>query len=375
MRKILLLILPLLCILQSCVKPDEPDDISTVPVFTVDGTLNGAPVSMAAGENGMYMFTFAREEPDGTFAYGGRIAKENCENNCGPALEIFLIDTLPFILQNGESRVWEQLTGILFHGSVLNENVRCEMDLLNHSYSPYGGLEERWQFNDACTVHGKLKADYLYFPSTGAVKTTLMMKDSAGNEASIQKTLDYYKKEDSKLRLKVEHCTPGKARLTVDNPDQYNLTYKWDDQSYASYKCVNLEYTNVLHSVTVVADEIEYETVLSCTVKKDGSDISYLRADFGFDIIDHDFKMADAWPRVVIRYRDENGKWYDSRNIHQNDYCNYFTLTDVQSYHADYQGNNTKKAEAFFSVSLRDSLLQCIELEHFHVKFGFGSRE
>ena len=40
--------------------------------------------------------------------------------DCGPALEIFLIDTLPFVEQYGESRVWDSLEAMLFQGSVLN---------------------------------------------------------------------------------------------------------------------------------------------------------------------------------------------------------------------------------------------------------------
>lgn len=375
MRRIIFLFLPLFCVMHACQKPDSPVDISPVPVFTADGKLNGNPASMVAGEHGMYMFTFFREEADGTYAYGGRMAKENCETDCGPALEIFLIDTIPFVDQHGESRLWNPLNGLLFHGSVLNDPVRCEMDLSNHSYSSFGGLQETWQFNEGCTVKGKLKSDYLYFPSSGIIKTTLEMTDAIGNFASIQKTIDYHHYEDSGLKLIAEPCSSGRARLIVDNSKNNiaGLTYRWDDSSYGPSKCVNLD--GSVHSVTVHGEDIAYETVLSCSVQKTGQSISYLSADFSFGIVDHAFNIADAWPRVVIRYRDENGKWYDSRNTHQNDYCNYFSIKEVKPYHTDYQGNKTRKAEAFFSVTLKDSLQQSIELEHFHVKFGFGSRE
>lgn len=374
MRRIIFLFLPILWVIQACQKPDNPVDISPVPVFTADGTLNGDPASMAAGENGMYMFTFFRKENDGTYAYGGRMAKENCEHDCGPALEIFLIDTIPFVDQYGESRLWNHLDGVLYHGSVLNDPVRCEMVLSNKSYSPYGGLEETWHFNEGCMVRGKLKNDYLYFPSAGAVKTTLEVKDEAGNFASIQKSLNYFHIVDSGLKLYAQPCSIGRARLAVENSnDLPNLTYRWDDSSYGSSKCVNLGGYQV-HRVTV-AEGTDYETILSCSIQQSGHEISYLSADFGFDIVDHDFKIADAWPRVVIRYRDELGNWYDSRNTHQDDYCNYFSIKEVKPYHTDYQGNKTKKAEAFFSVTLKDNSQQCIELEHFHVQFGFGSRE
>ncbi|MBK7428510.1 MAG: hypothetical protein IPI60_16590 [Saprospiraceae bacterium] len=375
MRRILFLFLPLCCMIYACQKPDDSVDISPVPVFTAEGTLDGMPVSMAAGENGMYMYTFAREESDGTFAYGGRLAKENCETDCGPALEIFLIDTLPFVEQYGESRVWDSLQAMLFQGSVLNDTVRCAMGLTNHSYSAYGGLIERWQFNDGCIIQGKLNTDYLYFPSVGTVKTTLMMEDIDGNWASVQKTMDYYHEHDTGLNLKADPCTPGKVILKVNNPHQIGaLSYKWSNGYTDSTICVDVNYGHTPYSVTISEGTIN-ETILSCSVKRSGNGVAYLNANYSFDLEGHQFDISEAWPRVVIRYRDDNGKWYDSRNIHQDDYCNYFALTNIKPYQTNYQGIKTKKAEAFFTVSLRDTALQCIELEHFKVTFGFGSRE
>jgi hypothetical protein len=376
MRRILLLFLALSCMLFACKKEDDPIDISEEPVFTMEGTMDGMPISIAAGENGMYMYTFAREEADGTFAYGGRLAKENCESDCGPAFEIFLLDTLPFVEQFGESRLWDSIQAILFQGSVLNDSIRCEMDLKNISYSQHGGLKERWQFNDGCIIEGKLKADYLYFPSIGPVKTTLMMEDAGGNVASIQKTINYYYGHDSKLNLKTKTCTPGNAIIRVDNPDSLlNLDYKWSNYATTESICIDVDDSAKIYSVTVTESSGD-TTVLSCSVKETITGaISYLQANYRFDLEGHQFNITDAWPRVVIRYRDASGKWYDSRNIQQNDYCNYFAITDIEPYLTNYQGINTKKAEAFFTVSLRDSALQCIELEHFKVKFGFGSRE
>ena len=63
-------------ILQSCSKDQLNIHEETDPVFTIDGMFGGSPISMAAGDNGAYMYT-STNEVNGVNLYGGYITDGN----------------------------------------------------------------------------------------------------------------------------------------------------------------------------------------------------------------------------------------------------------------------------------------------------------
>jgi hypothetical protein len=74
--------------LASCVKHDEPKINEGSPLFSVSGTANGEPFTLAAGVNNYYMFTQTNTLDFGLTGLAGKLGKENCPGSCGPAIMI-----------------------------------------------------------------------------------------------------------------------------------------------------------------------------------------------------------------------------------------------------------------------------------------------
>ncbi|MEM9819952.1 MAG: hypothetical protein AAF985_02725 [Bacteroidota bacterium] len=87
-------ILVLLIVLQcfACGDGELPEPMTGTPVFSFNGTIDGATTLLNAGDDDFFMFTEFEEDDQNVFSYIGRLAKlqPDCEDNCNEQLRILI---------------------------------------------------------------------------------------------------------------------------------------------------------------------------------------------------------------------------------------------------------------------------------------------
>lgn len=75
--------------LGSCGKHDDPPVNNGTPLFSMQGTVDGAPFLFQGGVDDYYMFTQTKQLEFGLNSMVGKLAKQSCPETCGPALKIY----------------------------------------------------------------------------------------------------------------------------------------------------------------------------------------------------------------------------------------------------------------------------------------------
>jgi hypothetical protein len=79
----------LLCGLSNCGKQEDPVENKGTPLFSMQGTANGAPFLFEGGIDNYYMYTEIQTQDHGVVSMDGKLAKQNCPGTCGPAIRIY----------------------------------------------------------------------------------------------------------------------------------------------------------------------------------------------------------------------------------------------------------------------------------------------
>lgn len=70
-------------VLSNCKPKEEPKDEIGNPVFRVEGSIDGAPLNVAAGFDNYFMFTSFSQDQFGVYQFVGNLSKQNCQQCAG----------------------------------------------------------------------------------------------------------------------------------------------------------------------------------------------------------------------------------------------------------------------------------------------------
>jgi hypothetical protein len=76
----------------ACKKNPLPQEEKEEPVFYIKGEVNGAPISLEAGENEYYMFSSHYQDTNKVYVYSGELKQKACPSGCGYNIAIRIRD-------------------------------------------------------------------------------------------------------------------------------------------------------------------------------------------------------------------------------------------------------------------------------------------
>ncbi|MES2558894.1 MAG: PKD domain-containing protein [Bacteroidota bacterium] len=346
MHKYALIAIFTLACIGSCKEKDTPVEDAGIPVFSISGTANNAPVSISAGVNNFYMSTAFDKTTNNLYIFKGELKRNNCIG-CGPALSISFRNyttsaafTIDSSITTGDYPYFDQRNPI-------------ETYYRLHCYSSASGIGApaiSWDFGN-----NRFSTDpnpVLTFPVAGVYPITCTAVFPASCFSELKQPV---------------HLTPSRVGkttdFTVNYPDTHTLLFNsipvdpnalvsWDfgDGKTAQGAIVKHSYsTGAMYKVCM--QYIKGTDTMSLCKNVNTLDITKCKANFSFlsaFIID-----SLHLSHVVVEWKDANGILYSSGNTTQTTASN-FKVMEVGEYERNELGQKTRKIKVLFTCSVSD---------------------
>lgn len=352
MRYFLYLLITTLALhLGSCKPADEPEDIILgEPVFYATGTVNGKAISFTAGKDN-YVLETSNKWTNGLLNYVGTLGKTGC-SNCGEALEIsFRNYTADSISANIDSLLY--VNDYTYFDQSLPFKTYYDVTFVGQS-TGNGSAKHNWVFADGFTSNQAAFTRRYSQPVSGEV--TYSNEFSNACTSSIVQyfkapvpplfndkfvTFNYSYINDNNIIVNSIPVQPNElVQWMVDGkilPQKGNIVQLRIDSIVTSKVC--MLYPTVGDSTIIHCKNIAPRTSNSCL-----SNCKIKTAT----IID-----ALQLGTVEVRWRDENGKWYSSKDAKQNSPAQ-FKLLEKQPYERNAKGKLTTKIKLQISCTVSD---------------------
>jgi|SRR6185437_7411577 len=174
----------LVCIISACKKNDYSNSSTTTqPVFSFNGSVNGAPLSIQAGVNNYFLNTSYAKDNNGVYNFTGEFMTQGCSGTCPNSLEVFFKDssTTPSltiahvntVIRNGYYSYSTPL------GQPSGYYVQFQ-DFMNNAIVSYA-----WNFGDGQTGNTHNPVHYYYRPGIYKASVTLNSGSCASSDTNM----------------------------------------------------------------------------------------------------------------------------------------------------------------------------------------------
>ena len=366
--KKLLYISALIVLLSACKRESYPENVVGDPVFKMEGMLNGAPFSLAAGQNGLYMNAAAIQNEFGVYELNCAFENITC-STCSPVFAILINDSetsepgapcTPDVLETGQLPL------------VISSNSSDFLELEFHVPNDPGYIYS-WDFGDGNTA-GDVHNPEHTFPNPGTYLVTVTLEDESpsnhdviieqtvlvGNSMFLSKPFNVQNLagDEWKFSYNESQLPPY---LQVDgwliNGNTYSgieVEIEFDDQVEAQ-----LNYTN-----TALGESGYYK------ISFDGEDNGQVPDLFTYQWEAQDLNIG----KIEFSYTDNNGHQYTSKTPLNQNVDSYMEITDVSDYPDGLNGRPAKKVNAIFTLKMVNILDpdDIIEFENVVAELGFA---
>ncbi len=343
--------------INSC-KKEEPTPVSAPPVFYFTGTVDGDPISLHAGVDNYYMYSYFNQDANNVFNFVGYLNVYNC-TSCGKMLQVKIDD---------------------FQASPLNGNAAIETSLApgNYSFSKPGGTPTGYYvtFNTVAT-NGTPSHIYLNFGDGTYVDTQYMVNSHVyahpgtyrvTQRATFASVID---STSYNIRFGIPEAElTGTISATVSGTTIYcnNFMYgvppysfDWDfgDGNHSTQEIPSHTYVNPTPAVYTVSVRVRDAIGGVLEASKNIATQGYIGSYSGF-YINQPIPLSNpnGFSNVTITWKDDSGTTYTSNNSAQPS-SSYFKLISAEDYLNNTNGERTKKIHVKFKCkvfSATDSL-------------------
>ena len=334
-------------VLIQCKRGNDPEIIDNGPVFSLKGTVNGSPFSIAAtGDH--YMFTeFAHSPSDSITYFEGRIEKTGC-TQCGEAVGVTLYSheaslspapvNIGNVLQNS-SYNYADLTAFTSKKYLLNFRAE-DSGYVNPSYS--------WMLGGATAADSQSKTITVTFFDTVTRKICLTITD---NTTLCTKTICNYVKpfEVDKGDNKVPDFSfiNGKTTRFVNSSSGHEFTWDLGDGTTSpAYNPEHLYKSNGTYPV-ILTTSINgvIRTIQKNVVIKDPTFTCL--ANYSYYNPSVVITTPKLFSKVKIWYRDASGEEYES-NLDAQPVGSAFVLNAHEGFALNEKGEKTRSLSVTF---------------------------
>lgn len=321
--------------LTSC-KPDPLPQVSIgTTVFSFEGTIDGEPVNLVAGEEGVYQEISVSQTEEGLYEFSGKLGQEGCDD-CPEQLALTIRD-----LQFSETGALLPITEAPLAGQYnfyYSEAVEEEIEVafaLDEGLSP---SQLSWDFGDGNTASG-LTPVHVYRDSVlETVTVCLQTSDGNGCVTSICNVIDL---TDTTCRASFQYeVNPSEQFVTFKDKSEGSLPfrYEWTFGDGFTATLGNPGYYYSQSGRYDVCLKITDDTGCESHICKEISpDLSTCTAGYSYEITKIESGSPAQEGTVSIRWIDEDKRNFFSQLLPQTEES-FFEITSAERYPEDQAG-------------------------------------
>lgn len=340
MKHFLLISLAVL-MLASCKREEYVSPETALPVFKMQGTVNGEPFTLAAGQNQVYQTSAIDFNSFGVYEFKSQFMEHGC-SSCEPVFEVL-------ISADETQQQYDPVDNeILSVGSIpyaLHPNIS---DYLSVHYDIQNdfGTDYSWDFGDGNTGSGHEPShtynasgvyEVVLVQSNGAWTSDVIITQSilVGEQVRLAKPFGIWNEAGNGWEFTLPgNLPPG---LVIDhwtiNGNEYPANNLELNLSGTAEVC--------LHFYNTIAEQAGYYCV-SFDADQSG--------DF-FNFVNYQWMSPELnLGRVALKYRSPEGEIYTSySDLNDSDPQVFFTVDNVEEYSNGIDGHPAKRIKVFFN--------------------------
>lgn len=351
----------LLLLGQGCKRNELPEDVADDAVFEVQGTVNGEPLKITAGENNYYMHSSYATDAKNILHFKGALKPAGCVD----CRKVFEIDISNYT--EGSSFDIDQALAPAIYKLVGQDTVDVgyQVQFLNKSVKPAGSA---FQWNIDNNTLTTVAPDYI-FDKKGIYNVQLISSNGACVSEISTKVYVGVDEPFCRTRIEVTRVTPDSIIFVARTNGRTGNTfdYFWD---FGDGNTVNGTRLLQLHK-RYLSDEkfkvqlITRDTLQTCldtTVINLNTSASPL-CEANFDNEKAREVHTETLSKIIVTYTDSAGTVYSSAGNLQSP-GSVFRINSMRDYLDNERGEKTKLIECDFTGDLFNSIFGTIRVEN-----------
>ncbi len=362
-------ILILLLVLGACKKTELPPSVEEDPVFSFTGNLGNQSLDFVAGEEDYYLFTSFEKDAIDVYSFIGRFEKTmDCESDCKETLEFEIRDVA---VNPGEDVMPDRSLGVgLYSIETIGSNFT--IDTIVEGYDVF--FENRsisnvstnfnWDLGNGVSIdsflpgplflsledigQGKeIKLTVNENSGNGSCSSTKIQTIQVGGNPNSDCSLDFVSLSDSVINT---FC----ADMTGAEP--FMIRWVLPNDSIVMEDCLEgFDFVDSMSMRLVGSDGqgcVQSKNI--STHKSVFAELEYCSADFDYEILTRNkiiftpIEDSLSFSNVIVRYTDQEGITFTSKNIDQNEE-DRFEILESSDYLVNENGDATRLLKIRFS--------------------------
>jgi PKD repeat protein len=345
LRRHFLFVMLTLLVATSCKKKELPESSAVnQPVFSFNGTVDGAPVDIKAGLNNYHMYSSYVQDASNVYGFIGTLKRTDC-SSC-EAITIQINDDVPSS-PNGPSNADSSIKVMNYPYTAGASTVAVGYKVqFNSSFTSGTASTYSWNFGDGgtsnlanpthtYTLPGKYNA-CLTIASTGSCSSSICNAFPVNSSSTAcRATIGVVNNFSSTV---VFTCTtngvPPYSYLWDfgDSATSFSMSPSHTYSVQGQYN-VSLRLVDATSDTTYANYKVNTQFYSQCATNYSVTSVSTLTAS----------TLSSS--KVIVKWTDQSGLVYTSDNPSQPS-TSYFQVLSVENYHDNESGINTKKIHA-----------------------------
>ena len=356
MRKVIIYFILIVFAFVGCKKIDLNNVRSGDPVFYVDATLDGNQLNLVAGDIDFYMFSEFSKDNSDVYSLTGRFAKDvNCTFDCEESLSISIRSS--YVTPNVSDFIIDEAIVTNSLSPYFSSNEMIEVQGFSYSFS--GAIVDTFAVTSALfsweiTEGNGVVINYVgetighnYF-GTEDLKVRLNIFDNAtGCLSYFETTIPNGINASSFCKLFVENNYDSLGNLFWSPifGNQMLNTFIWNGDSTINTP-FEINPITLPNNVTLEAFNSDCNASMGICTFAQGA-ISPIFPQLEVNVQDTSrFEMinvGEQFSAVIVEYEDSTGTYSSEFADNSDTSVNTFTITDIEDYDQNENGDNTKK--------------------------------
>jgi len=366
MKKVLIFISLIVFAIGSCKKVDLDEMPSGTPVFIVDAELDGVALNLVAGDDDFYMFSEFSKDTLDVYTLTGRLAKDNnCQSDCEESLSFSIRSSFADSIPNQPFDI-DQAIKTSFNFKYFTDNIVSVQNGFRYNFSAefidsFNVVADSflWTINND-TFSGEFPI-YEHFDNTD-LDVRLEVLTSEGCVSYFEKIIPVGFQDDCGLSIEIipdNSFSMFYLNPILSAPVGGNVSYVWNQDSLGNDSflidsnfqippnniiSLSASNNNCTVDLGVCVGDINPNTSLP-------SSIGYSKFNFMVDNITQVISIVEEQlSAVTIEYQDSTGVYSSYFADNSN---NTFTITNIEDYEDNENGEKTKKLTISYDCILR----------------------
>ncbi|MFK7773626.1 MAG: hypothetical protein AB8F94_15860 [Saprospiraceae bacterium] len=361
MKKALIYIFIIVFAIGGCKKVDLEEVPSGDPVFITNATLDGVQLNLVAGDDNFYMFSEFSKDNFDVHTMTGRFAKDtNCQSDCEESLSFSIRSSFPDSISN----IPFDIDLAILEGVNLNYFTDNSSSSIGYNYSFSAEYFDFISSSQADSFYWEISSDsfslnsfsdsftFTYLGNTD-IDVRLEITSSGGCTSYIQKTIPVGLLDDCDFLINIESDSLNFPMfyLTPTFVNNATLPINWINFNNPFGDTLIIDTTFVLPQsglFELIASSGNQQCVVQLGICPEISPNLSFPESFSFPKINYTVdpfiigNPDQQLSAVTIEYQDATGI-YSSKFAGNSDPNNTFTITKIEDYDNNENGEKTKK--------------------------------